>query len=49
MKSAVTVNGDVYVSIVPFVKDVNVDPGNYKANWIDWTDWKANNGTCKQL
>jgi Flp pilus assembly protein TadG len=46
LKSAVTVNGDVYVSIVPFVKDVNADPSNYKAKWIDWTDWDANNGTC---
>jgi Flp pilus assembly protein TadG len=46
LKSAVTVNGDVYVSIVPFVKDVNADPNNKGQNWIDWTDWKANNGTC---
>src|SRR5579884_4292368 len=46
LKAAVTVDGDVYVSIVPFVKDVNVDPSNYKATWIDWTDWDANNGKC---
>ena len=26
LKNAVSVNGDVYVSIVPFVKDVNLDP-----------------------
>ena len=40
LKAAATNNGDVYVSIVPFVKDVNVGPGNYKATWIDWTDWE---------
>ena len=28
------------------MKDVNLDPANYAANWIDWTDWDANNGTC---
>jgi Flp pilus assembly protein TadG len=37
--------GDVYVSIVPFAKDVNVGASNYNANWIDWTDWEAANGT----
>ena len=35
-------DGDVYVSIIPFVKDVAVDPTiNYSANWIDWTEWLA--------
>jgi len=46
LKGAATSNGDVYVSIVPFVKDVNVDPSNYTASWIDWTDWDSLNGTC---
>jgi len=46
LKNAATNNGDVYVSIVPFVKDVNVGSSNYNANWIDWTDWNANNQTC---
>jgi hypothetical protein len=46
LKNAATNNGDVYVSIVPFVKDVNVDPANYTANWVDWTDWDLNNGSC---
>jgi len=37
--------GDVYVSIIPFNKNVNVGgPGNYHANWIDWEDWDADNG-----
>ena len=46
LQGAATVDGDVYVSIVPFVKDVNLDPGNYSANWIDWTEWNTKNGTC---
>jgi Flp pilus assembly protein TadG len=41
LQSAATTNGDVYVSIVPFVKDVNLDSSNYNATWIDWTDWDA--------
>jgi Flp pilus assembly protein TadG len=46
LKSAAMVDGDVYVSIIPFVKDVNVGSSNYNQDWIDWTDWNANNGTC---
>ena len=46
LKNAATNNGDVYVSIIPFVKDVNVDSSNYTANWVDWTDWDKNNGSC---
>ncbi|MEA3025340.1 MAG: hypothetical protein QOF91_625 [Alphaproteobacteria bacterium] len=46
LKAAAVNNGDVYVSIVPFVKDVNVGPSKYQATWIDWTEWNANNGTC---
>jgi hypothetical protein len=38
--------GDVYISIIPFAKDVNVGASNYNQNWIDWTDWDANNKTC---
>jgi Flp pilus assembly protein TadG len=41
LQSAASVNGDVYVSIVPLSKNVNLDPSNYNANWIDWTDWEA--------
>lgn len=43
LKNAATVNGDVYVSIIPFNKDVNVGASNYNASWIDWTLWDANN------
>jgi Flp pilus assembly protein TadG len=46
LQSAASQNGDVYVSIVPFSKDVNVDPVNHTATWIDWTDWNENNGNC---
>jgi Flp pilus assembly protein TadG len=46
LKNAATNNGDVYVSIIPFVKDVNAGAGNYNATWIDWTSWDSNNGTC---
>jgi Flp pilus assembly protein TadG len=48
LKDAATNNGDVYVSIIPFSKDVNIDSSNYKAEWIDWTDWEAQNGSYKK-
>ena len=38
--------GDVYVSIVPFSKDVNVGSSNYNASWLRWDLWDAVNGTC---
>jgi Flp pilus assembly protein TadG len=38
--------GDVYISVIPFAKDVNVGNANYNQNWIDWTDWDAANGSC---
>jgi Flp pilus assembly protein TadG len=41
-------SGDVYVSIVPFSKDVNLDPANYQESWIDWTEWDTKNGTCSK-
>jgi Flp pilus assembly protein TadG len=46
LKNTASINGDVYVSIIPFVKDVNLDPSNYNASWIDWTAWDAANGRC---
>lgn len=36
-----TTTGDVYISIVPFAKDVNVDTSNVNAGWINWTEWKG--------
>lgn len=46
LKNAASQNGDVYVSIVPFAKDVNVGKSNYNANWINWSDWDNDNQTC---
>jgi hypothetical protein len=48
VQSLATNAGDVYVSIVPFSKDVNLNPSNYTADWIDWTSWDAANGTCSK-
>jgi Flp pilus assembly protein TadG len=36
-----TTTGDVYVSIVPFAKDVNVSTSNVSAAWLNWTEWEA--------
>jgi Flp pilus assembly protein TadG len=33
--------GDVYISIVPFTKDVNVGTSNVGASWINWKEWEA--------
>jgi hypothetical protein len=58
LQSAATNNGDVYVSIVPFVKDVNLGSSNYNSDYIYWgtaaqdamlsdnNSWDANNGSC---
>jgi Flp pilus assembly protein TadG len=46
LQSAATNVGDVYVSIIPFAKDVNVGASNYNAEWIDWTAWDNSNGNC---
>lgn len=45
LKAAASVDGDVYVSIIPFSKDVNVGSSNYTADWIDWEDWEDANGS----
>lgn len=33
--------GDVYISIVPFTKDVNVGTSNVDASWVNWTNWEG--------
>ena len=48
LKAAAVNPGDVYVSIVPFSKDVNVGKSNYQANWINWTDFDQDNGDCSK-
>jgi uncharacterized protein YegL len=46
LQKAASANGDVYVSIIPFTKDVNVDPVNYTQSWVDFTAWDADNKVC---
>jgi Flp pilus assembly protein TadG len=52
LKDAATTNGDVYVSIVPFAKNVNAGSSNYNQSWVDFVDhpsyvgWDKQNGTC---
>src|SRR5271166_5429315 len=52
LKNAAQHDGDVYVSVIPFAKDVNVDPANYQQSWIEWSGssdtWDENNGTCSK-
>jgi Flp pilus assembly protein TadG len=38
--------GDVYISIIPFAKDVNVGASNYNQSWVDFTTWDTLNGKC---
>ncbi len=46
LKAAAVHPEDVYVSIVPFVKDVNVGPSNYNQPWVRWDLWDEVNGKC---
>ncbi len=54
LKNAASTNGDVYVSIIPFVKDVNVSSTNYAESWVKWDGsayadrdlWNKWNGSC---
>lgn len=32
-------DGDVYISIVPFAKDVNVGASKYNQSWVRWASW----------
>ena len=36
--------GDIYISIIPFAKDVNGGASNYNQSWVDFTDWDAGPG-----
>jgi hypothetical protein len=44
LQNAAAKNGDVYVSIIPFSKDVNVDSANFAQTWVRWDLWDAING-----
>lgn len=33
--------GDVYISIVPFAKDVNVGTAKVNAAWLNWSEWEG--------
>jgi uncharacterized protein YegL len=46
LKTVAMTPDDVYVSIIPFNKDVNVGTGNVGASWLRWDLWEAVNGTC---
>jgi Flp pilus assembly protein TadG len=41
--------GDIYISVVPFAKDVNVGASNRSQSWVNWSEWDVNNpysGSC---
>jgi Flp pilus assembly protein TadG len=46
LQSAAKSPGDIKISIVPFATDINVGTDNVNADWIDWSEWQAANGTC---
>ena len=51
LQNASGTNGDVYVSIIPFAKDVNVDTSSGSLSWVMWDDgtdssWDGTNGSC---
>lgn len=50
LKTAAKNDGDVYISIIPFAKDVNVGKANKNAAWLRWDGqsdtWDENNGNC---
>jgi Flp pilus assembly protein TadG len=46
LKDASVTDGDVYISIIPFNKDVNVGTTNVDATWLGWSEWDDDNGTC---
>jgi Flp pilus assembly protein TadG len=53
LSSASKVNGDVVVSIIPFVKDVNLGSSNSGQPWLLWDDgtdnsWDGSKGTCSK-
>ncbi len=47
LQQAGSANGDVYVSLVPFNKNVNIGNTNSSASWLNWSTWDDKNGTCR--
>ncbi len=47
LQKAASDPADVYVSVIPFNKDVNLDPANASQSWLRWDLWDAQNGSCK--
>lgn len=45
-QSVAATPGDVQVSLIPFSRDVNVGVGYAGANWIDWSEWDEDHGSC---
>ncbi len=48
LKTAAAQNGDVYVAIIPFSKDINFGKSFYSQTWIRWDLWDARNGSCSK-
>ncbi|MBN9599815.1 MAG: VWA domain-containing protein [Afipia sp.] len=52
LKTVALKDEDVYVSIVPFAKDVNVGTANVNASWLKWNGssdtWDEKNGSCSK-
>jgi Flp pilus assembly protein TadG len=48
LKAAASQDGDVYVAIIPFSKDVNYGKSSYKETWIRWDLWEETNGDCSK-
>ena len=48
LKNAASTAGDVYVSLIPFVKDVNAGTSNYAQSWVRWDLWDEVNGSCSR-
>lgn len=46
LKSAAVLDPDVYVSVVPFSKDVNIGTDSVDQSWLRWDLWEAENGRC---
>jgi uncharacterized protein YegL len=46
LKTAAVTDADVYVSIIPFSKDVNVGSDRFNESWLRWDLWEAANGSC---